>query len=85
LITFVFYRAGHVAFIPGTSDFFIALGDHLEWGRAHTVFGKIEDWVSTDLIAIQPFHEIKHEEHGTVMRMMDDPVFFTVSTDVYSF
>ncbi|KAL4518343.1 hypothetical protein Ndes2526A_g01220 [Nannochloris sp. 'desiccata'] len=78
-------KAGHVAFIPNTSDFFIALGDHPEWGKAHTVFGVIEDWVSTDLIAIQPYHEHKHEEYGTVMRMMDVPVSFSVSTDVYSF
>ncbi len=49
------------------------------------MFGEVEDFVSTDLIAIQPFHEITHEQHGTVMRMMDDPVIFTMSTDVYSF
>lgn len=41
--------------------------------------------MSTDLIAIQPYHEHKHEEYGTVMRMMDVPVSFSVSTDVYSF
>lgn len=30
---------GHVCFIPGTTDFFIAYGDHPEWGTAHTVGG----------------------------------------------
>lgn len=29
----------HVCFIPGTHDFFIAYGDHPEWGTAHTVRG----------------------------------------------
>lgn len=53
-----------MAFIPSTSDFFIALGNHPEWGRAHTVFGEVEDFVSTDLIAIQPYHEVKHEKYG---------------------
>lgn len=27
---------GHVCFIPDTKDFFIAYGDHPEWGAAHT-------------------------------------------------
>ena len=30
-------KMGHVCFIPGTTDFFIAYGDHPEWGTAHTV------------------------------------------------
>lgn len=60
----IFFRAGHLAFIPGTSDFFIALADHSEWGKSHTVFAELENWVSTDLIAIQPFHEVTHPEHG---------------------
>lgn len=28
---------GHVCIIPDTKDFFIAYGDHPEWGTAHTV------------------------------------------------
>ena len=30
---------GHVCFIPNTKDFFIAYGDHPEWGQSHTVGG----------------------------------------------
>jgi hypothetical protein len=30
-------RRGHVCFIPGGKDFFIALGDHPEWGKSHPV------------------------------------------------
>ena len=30
-------KMGHVCFIPDTKDFFIAYGDHPEWGTAHTV------------------------------------------------
>lgn len=33
-------KMGHVCFIPGTNDFFIAYGDHPEWGTAHTVGGQ---------------------------------------------
>ena len=61
------YRAGHVAMIPDTSDFFIALEGHPEWDTSHTVFAEIEDFVSTDLIAIQPYHEVKHEKYGRLI------------------
>lgn len=57
-------KAGDVAFIPGAKDFFIALGDHPEWGTSHTVFAQVEDFVSTDLIAVQPYKEIVHEKYG---------------------
>ena len=30
-------KMGHVCMIPDTKDFFIAYGDHPEWGTAHTV------------------------------------------------
>lgn len=75
-------KAGHVAFIPNTSDFFIALVDHPEWNTSHTVFAEIEDFVSTDLIAIQWVHEVTHPDYGTVMRMMNDAVPFTISTQL---
>lgn len=57
-------KAGHVAFIPGTNDFFIALEDHPEWGTSHTVFAEVEDFVAVDLIAIQPYREVKHNQYG---------------------
>lgn len=53
-----------MAFIPGTTDFFIALADHTEWGTSHIVFAEVEDFVSTDLIAIQRYHEVTHEKYG---------------------
>ena len=34
-------RRGHACMIPGTNEFFIALGDHAEWGIAHTVWGEV--------------------------------------------
>lgn len=34
-------RMGHLCMIPGTKDFFIAYGDHPEWGSSHTVFGEV--------------------------------------------
>ena len=30
-------KRGHVCFIPGGKDWFIALGDHPEWGTSHPV------------------------------------------------
>lgn len=78
-------KNGAVAFIPDTSDFIIALRDHPEWGVAHTVVAMVEDFVSTDLIAAQPWHEVTHEEYGTRMRMMTDPVYFKISNDVTSY
>lgn len=64
--------------IPGTADFFIALSDHAEWGNGHTVFAQLADWLATDLIAAQDYDEIKHEQYGTIMRMMKKVVPFTV-------
>lgn len=74
-------RTGYVAFIPDSKDFLISLQDHPEWETSHTVIGEIEDFVSTDLIAIQPHHIVTHEKFGTKMRMMNDPVSFTVDED----
>jgi hypothetical protein len=58
--------------IPNTNDFFISLGDHSDWGTAHTVWGEIvpEGWQATDLIAAQDYKLFTHPEFGTVMRMM---------------
>lgn len=38
--------------------------------------------MSTDLIAIQPYHQVKHPEFGTIMRMMDEPVPFSMTIDM---
>ena len=57
-------RAGHVALIPGTEEFFIALSDHPEWGTSHAVWGEIEDWFATDFIAAHDYKESKHPDYG---------------------
>lgn len=53
-----------MCFIPSTSDFFIALGEHPGWGDTMSVFAEVEDFVSTDLIAVQYYHNVTHPEHG---------------------
>jgi len=71
-------KGGHLAIIPNSTDFFIALSDHKEWGYGHTVAGIIGDWLAVELIGAQDYDEIKHESFGTVMRMMRNPVRFTL-------
>ncbi|KAI7844862.1 hypothetical protein COHA_001515 [Chlorella ohadii] len=46
-------RRGHVCFIPGGKDFFIALGDHPEWGTSHPVWGIVDQWAAVDAIVSQ--------------------------------
>ncbi|PRW61257.1 peptidyl-prolyl cis- cyclophilin type [Chlorella sorokiniana] len=46
-------RRGHVCFIPGGKDFFIALGDHPEWGTSHPVWGMVDEWATVDAIVSQ--------------------------------
>lgn len=57
-------REGSVCFIPNTQDFFIALGKHPGWGDTMSVFAQVEDLVSTDLIAVQYYHNYTDPEHG---------------------
>ncbi|PRW45096.1 peptidyl-prolyl cis- cyclophilin type [Chlorella sorokiniana] len=63
-------KMGHVCFIPGTNDFFIAYGDHPEWGTAHTVWGLVDEWFATDFIISQRYKTVTHPEYGTEMRML---------------
>lgn len=71
-------RAGHVAFIPGTPDFYIALIDHADWSTSHTVFAEVKDFVIVDLIAVQWTHEFLHPQYGVPMQMMNVPVEFQI-------
>lgn len=48
-------KMGHVCFIPDTKDFFIAYGNHPEWGTSHTVWGLVDEWFATDFIISQQF------------------------------
>ena len=36
-------KRGMVCLIGEGPDFFIAVGDHAEWGHAHTVWGEVHD------------------------------------------
>lgn len=74
--------AGDVVVIPPTGEFYIALVDHGEWSKAHTVVGMVDDFVSTDLIGVQAVKTVVHPEFGTEMQIMKSPVSFTLSDDI---
>ncbi|KAI3426472.1 hypothetical protein D9Q98_008839 [Chlorella vulgaris] len=78
-------KMGHVCFIPDTKDFFIAYGDHPEWGTGHTVWGLVDEWFATDFITAQQYREVTHPEFGTVMRMLKEEVPLKVATDADAF
>eukprot|EP00873_Tetraselmis_striata_P035321 jgi/Tetstr1/455585/TSEL_042397.t1 len=73
-------RRGHVALLPNTREFIIALRDHPEFGLAHTVFGEIDaqSQAVVDAIAGQPGKEFSHPVYGNPMRILQDDVPFTV-------
>jgi hypothetical protein len=71
-------RRGHIATIHPEKDFYIALGAHEDWSAAHTAWGFIEDLSTVEAIVELPFTESIHEANGTLMRMLVDPVPFTV-------
>jgi hypothetical protein len=72
------YRRGHIAAIHPEKDFYIALSSHIDWSSAHTAWGFIEDLEAVEEIVGQEYSAMKHPEHGTVMRMLVEPVAFTV-------
>ena len=51
-------------------------------GTAHTVFAEVDSMTVVDLITAQPYHEFTHPEHGTVMRMMNKEVPFSMDTEL---
>jgi hypothetical protein len=50
----------------------------MDWSSAHTAWGFIEDLSTVEKIIEQEFSEMKHSEYGTIMRMLVDPVPFSV-------
>uniref|UniRef100_A0A7S0RAT8 ShKT domain-containing protein n=1 Tax=Chlamydomonas leiostraca TaxID=1034604 RepID=A0A7S0RAT8_9CHLO len=71
-------KEGYVAMITGTTEFYISLMDHSSWGGAHSVWGKVENMeVVFAIVAKAAFHELKHPEFGTVMRMMNTEMKMT--------
>ena len=67
------------AFIPGTSEFFIAAHDLPAWKGAHIVWARIapDDDASqavVDAILALPYTNFTHPDYGTVMRMLVERV-----------
>ena len=74
----VYCRRGHVASIHPERDFYVALAPHADWSNAHTAWGYIEDLTAIEAVVKHGYTEMRHAVHGTVMRMLVDPVPFTV-------
>ncbi|KAF5843818.1 hypothetical protein DUNSADRAFT_5055 [Dunaliella salina] len=71
-------KYGHAAMILGTTEFYIALMDHLEWAGAHSVWGKVEERSMETvhrIVSQSPYTNYTHPV-GTLMRMMSTPVPF---------
>lgn len=64
--------------IHPTKDFYIALASHKDWSQAHTAWGMVSDFAAVDAIVAQKYQEHRHEQYGTVMRMLQEPVPFRV-------
>ncbi|KAG2446794.1 hypothetical protein HYH02_008354 [Chlamydomonas schloesseri] len=74
-------RRGHVAMIPSTREFFINVMDHESWGGSMTVWGDVADSASMSVVEsalLLPYHDVKHPTFGTVMRMLDEQVPFSL-------
>mmetsp|Transcript_5443 Transcript_5443/g.15141 ORF Transcript_5443/g.15141 Transcript_5443/m.15141 type:complete len:208 (-) Transcript_5443:162-785(-) len=65
-------RRGHVAMIPNTREFFIALRDHPEYGTAHTVWGEVtpESMSVADQIPRLQTREFLHPLYAVPMRIL---------------
>lgn len=50
-------KRGMVCLIGAGPDFFVAVGDHTEWGNAHTVWGEVSDMSTVDAITNLPKRE----------------------------
>jgi hypothetical protein len=72
------YRKGHAAIIHPGKDFYIALMDHEDWSLGHTAFAVVDQLSIVDKIVQQPFTDQEHVQYGTHMRMMDNPMHFTL-------
>jgi hypothetical protein len=77
-VALVCCRRGHVATIHPGKDFYIALMDHEGWSEGHSVWAVVDDFSVVDQVVSQPYTDHQHMQYGTHMRMMDNPVHFTL-------
>lgn len=71
-------KKGHVAIIHPGKDFYVALMDHEDWSMGHTAWGEINDLSIVNRILQEPFTDHQHMQYGTHMRMMNNPMHFTL-------
>jgi cyclophilin family peptidyl-prolyl cis-trans isomerase len=72
-------RRGHACLIGGGPDFFIAVGNHPEWGHGHTVWGEVDldEMAAVDAITRR---EVRKETWGeTHVTVLVDPLRFTLT------
>ncbi len=75
-------QAGDVVILPSSNDFYIALQDHPDWSSAHTVVGIVDDFVTPDLICIQPTLKSIHPTYSTEMQMLKERIDFVLTDDM---
>lgn len=73
---------GTVCLIGGGPEFFISVGDHVEWETAHTVFGHVlpEDMGVVDNLVGLPTR--KDVWGSTEVRVLESPVQFALKQAV---
>ena len=72
-------RRGDACLIGGGPDFFIAVGDHPEWGHGHTVWGEVDldEMAAVDAITRR---RVRKETWGeTHVTVLVDPLRFTLT------
>lgn len=52
--------------------------DHEDWSMGHTVWALVDDLRIVNKIVEEPHTEQQHMQYGTHMRMMNNPMHFTL-------
>ncbi|KAL4433836.1 hypothetical protein ABPG75_000277 [Micractinium tetrahymenae] len=74
-------RRGHACFIPGGKDWFVAMGDHPEWGTSHAVWGVVDEWRTADIIISQQYNPWTNPDSNITLRILRIEVPFVMAVD----
>lgn len=74
-------RRGHACFIPGGKDWFVAMGDHPEWGTSHPVWGVVDEWRTADIIISQRYNPWTNPDSNITLRILRVEVPFVMAVE----
>lgn len=75
-------KRGYVCLVGEGPDFFISLGEHTEWGNAHTVFGRVPEEDLAGVLAKVLEQPSKQETWGeTKVLALANPISFKLGRD----